>query len=83
MEIASNFPKETQKQIEQPISFSDSLNRRYKNQINIPSPYKWQTTKRKKMSSQEVSITVKTGNCESKNEMFFVKQLFDKMFSNS
>ena len=51
--------------------------------MNMRSPYKKENTERKKMSSQEVSITVKSGNCETGKIIFSGKDLFDKTFSNT
>ena len=52
MEIKSHETKLTQKQICNQLRFSDSTIRRYRDDINVHSPYKWnnykkRTTKRK------------------------------------
>ena len=38
MEIKSNVPKVSQKQIAQPLGYEDFTKKRYRGQINQPSP---------------------------------------------
>ena len=77
VEIKSNNPKLTQKQIALQLGFLDSTIERYRDQMNMPSTYNGKTTKRKKMSSRDFSVTVKGGNCE--NEIFLVKSYLIKL----
>ena len=44
----------------------------------MPSPYKIKTTQRKKVSSQDGSITLKGGKYETENVIFSGKEIFDK-----
>ena len=76
MEIIYNIPKITEKQMAQQVGFPDSTIRRYRDQINMPSPYNRKSTERKKMNSQDGSITVKRG----KSEIFSGKELIDEAF---
>ena len=78
----SNSPKLTQKQLAPQLGFSNSTIRRYGDQKNMPISYNGQNTKRKKMSSQDRSITVRggsanciwsvnAGKCETAENFFF------------
>ena len=83
MEIKSNDPISTQKQIAQQFGYSDFSSNRYRGQINMFSLYDRKNTRRKKLTSQEVSITwhnVKTGECETDNNVFSAKKLIDDAF---
>ena len=80
MEIQSNIPELTQKQIVQQLCYSDSTVKRYRDQINLAGAYNRNTTKRKKMSSQDGSITVKGQNCEDENEIFSRNDLVDRVY---
>ena len=81
MVIKSKFSKLTQKQIAQQLGFSDTTIKRYREKINMPCPYRKKT--RKKMSSQDGSVTEEGGNFESLNEFFSGKDLNDKVFNNN
>ena len=45
----------------------------------MPSPYERKTTKRIKMSSQDSSITAKSGNCETEKENISSKKNLMKL----
>ena len=53
MEMKSNNPKLTQKQICKELGFSDSTVKRYRNDIKMPSPYRIDGLKRTQMSSND------------------------------
>ena len=59
------FQKLTQKRIELQSSCSDSTRKRYRDQLNMPSPY---IRKEEKMSSKDDSLTVKA-NSESNDRL--------------
>ena len=61
------------------LIFSDSIIERYKDQKTCLVVMKKNTMK-KKIDSQDASITVEDGNCETENENFSVKELKDKAF---
>ena len=46
----------------------------------MPSPFNRKTTERKKLSSQNGSITVKGGSCETENVTSSGEELIDKAF---
>ena len=46
MEMKSNNPKFTQKQISKELGFSDSTLKRYRNDINMQSPYRYNDTQK-------------------------------------
>ena len=56
MEIKSNNPKLTHKQIAKKLGYTDCTIRSYRDEKNMASPYNKKKTKRKKMSFQEPSM---------------------------
>ena len=48
----------------------------------MPSPYRRKTTKRKKMSSHDSILSVKSRKCDNENEIFSGKELIDKVLMN-
>ena len=48
MEMKSNNPKLTQKEIAKELGYSDSTLKRYRNDINMQSPYRYNTKDLKK-----------------------------------
>ena len=74
MEIESITPKITKKQTAENLGYSDdSTIKRYRDLLHKPSFQKNKSTKRKKLSSQDGSITVEGGNCGIEDEIFLVK----------
>ena len=53
MEMKSNNPKLTQKQIAKGLGYSDSTLKRYRNDINMQSPYRYNEPKRPQMTSND------------------------------
>ena len=57
MEMKSNNPKLTQKQIAKGLGYSDSTLKRYRNDINMQSPYRYNTSKKPQKTSIELERT--------------------------
>ena len=71
MELKYNIPRMTQKQICNQLGFSDSTIKRYRNDINMDSPYNGNNYRRKK-TKKTVDITTennKTADESSKNKI--------------
>ena len=84
MEIRSNNPRMTQKQICNQLGTSDSTIKRYRNDINMDSPYNRNNYKRKKptKSIDTTSENIKTDIDESNKNKIIEKRIKNRLKNN-